>query len=182
MMPDGRLIAISKLLSLILRHKPEQFGVVLDAEGYAPIADVLSAVRSQRPDVTERDLVSVVETIEPDKRRFTLCDGDMRANYGHSLDQRIAHHAQTPPAVLWHGTHANAVASILANGIRPMRRQYVHLTTNIDLAVRVGARRGPPHVLQIDALRAHAEGVAFYRANESFWLADLVPARFVSSR
>lgn len=90
--------------------------------------------------------------------------------------------AQVPPAVLWHGTTDMTVSSILADGIRPMRRQYVHLTTDVDLAARVGARRGVARVLNVEALRAHAEGVAFYRANESFWLADLVPARFVSSK
>jgi putative RNA 2'-phosphotransferase len=181
MMANARLVAISKVLSLILRHKPEQFGLVLDPEGYAPIEDVLAAVRSRVPDVTEGDLVSVVETIEPDKRRFTLSEGEIRANYGHSLRERILHEAQVPPAVLWHGTTDKTVSSILANGIRPMRRQYVHLTTDVDLAARVGARRGMACVLKVEALRAHAEGVRFYRANESFWLADLVPARFVTS-
>lgn len=179
-MTNARLVAISKVLSLILRHKAEQFGVVLDPEGYAPIEDVLAAVRSRISDATESDLVHVVETIEPDKRRFTLSDGEIRANYGHSLRERILHDAQVPPAVLWHGTTDKSVSNIIANGIRPMQRQYVHLTIDVSLATRVGARRGPPRVLKVDALRAHAEGVTFFAANESFWLADFVPARFVS--
>lgn len=181
-MANSRLVSISKVLSLILRHKPEQFGVVLDAEGYALIDDVLAAVRVRIPDVTERDLTAVVETIEPDKRRFTLAEDEIRANYGHSLRERIQHEVQVPPAILWHGTTENAAPVILSDGIRPMRRQYVHLTTDLDLAARIGARRGSACLLKVDALRAHAGGVSFYRANESFWLADLVPARFVSSK
>lgn len=181
-MTTSRLISISKVLSLILRHKPEQFGVVLDAEGYALIEDVLAAVRTRMPDVTEHDLAVVVETIEPDKRRFTLTADAIRANYGHSLRERIEHEVQVPPAILWHGTNEKAAPIILSSGIRPMQRQYVHLTTERDLAARIGARRGSVCILKVEALRAHAEGVPFYRANDSFWLADLVPARFVSSK
>jgi len=180
-MANRRLIEISKLLSLILRHKPEQFGILLDAEGYAPIVDVLAAVRTRLADVSESDLTLVIETIEPDKRRFSMVDGDIRANYGHSLSDRIAHEAQVPPSVLWHGTHEAAVQSILTNGLHPMRRQYVHLTTNVELAKRVGARRGTVRLLEVDSASAHAEGVVFYRANDAFWLADLVPGRFVRS-
>ena len=181
-MSNTRLVSISKLLSLILRHKPEQFGVVLDAEGYASIEEVLAAIKSRMPNVTERDLVAIVDSVEPDKRRFTMEKSEIRANYGHSLRERISHEVQVPPPVLWHGTNESAVSSILEAGIRPMQRQYVHLTTDIDLAVRVGGRRGRACVLKVDAERAHAEGVAFYRANEMFWLADVVPARFVSSK
>jgi putative RNA 2'-phosphotransferase len=60
-----------------------------------------------------------------------------------------------------------------------MRRQYVHLTTNPDLAARVGGRHGTVQVLEVEALRASKAGVAFYRANESFWLTDFVAPEFV---
>ena len=178
---DRRLTRISKAMSLILRHKPEQFDVLLDPEGYAPLGEIVRAVRSLIPDATEHDLMQVVATIEPDKRRFALSDGDIRANYGHSLMQRIAHQPALPPSILLHGTSEPALGSILQEGIRPMRRQYVHLTTNADLAARVGSRHGSVRVLKVDAESASAAGIAFYRANESFWLADAVPAQFVSS-
>jgi putative RNA 2'-phosphotransferase len=166
-------------MSLILRHKPEQFGVVLDPEGYAPIEDVVRAIRTIIPDVSEQDMVLVVDTIELDKRRFTISGQDIRANYGHSLAQRIVQSTATPPEVLLHGTSETAVEIILEGGIQPMRRQYVHLTTSLDLATRVGSRHGKVCVLEVDAAAAHAAGIVFYRANESFWLADVIPAQFV---
>jgi putative RNA 2'-phosphotransferase len=172
------LVRVSKLLSLILRHKPEKFGVVLDPEGYAPLADILAAVRTSLPHATEG---AVVNTVEQDKQRFTILDGEIRANYGHSIRERIAHPQATPPAVLLHGTAEHTVESILEAGLRPMKRQYVHLTTNPALAARIGARHGRVRVLTVDARRAHAEGIAFYRANDAFWLADAVPARFLAA-
>ena len=181
-MADARLIRISKLMSLILRHKPEQFDVLLDPEGYAPVDDLLRALRESIHDASIDDVRRVVETIEPDKTRFSISGSDIRANYGHSLSERISQPRVVPPEVLLHGTSEKAVRIIRHDGIRPMRRQYVHLTTNPDLAVRVGGRHGNACVLEIDALRAYEAGVAFYRANESFWLADVVPPEFIRSR
>ena len=178
-MSDRKLVQLSRLLSLMLRHEPGKFGLVLDAEGFAPLEETLRAVRSSFPEAREEDIVAVVETIEPDKRRFSIVDGDIRANYGHSLDERIRHAAVTPPAVLLHGTNAAALELILRSGLKPMKRQYVHLTTNAHLAGRVGARRGKPVLLEVDAGGAYAAGIEFYRANESFWLTDGIPARFV---
>jgi putative RNA 2'-phosphotransferase len=178
-MSDARLVRISRLMSLILRHKPEQFEVLLDPEGYVPVQHLVRALRESVPDASSEDVQRVVATIEPDKARFSIEGTDIRANYGHSLSVRIAHPRVVPPELLLHGTSDDAVHAIRSEGIRPMRRQYVHLTTHADLAARVGSRHGRLHVLEVDALRAHDAGVAFYRANESFWLADFVPAEFI---
>ena len=176
---SARLVRISKLMSLILRHKPEQFGVVLDPEGYAPVDDVVRAVRESMPEVDANDLRRVVEQVEPDKSRFSIVGTDIRANYGHSLQDRIVQPRVVPPEVLLHGTSESVVADIRRDGIRPMRRQYVHLTIHRELAARVGGRHGKATVLEVDALRASEAGLAFYRANESFWLADFIPAEFI---
>jgi putative RNA 2'-phosphotransferase len=178
-MSDKRLVRLSKLMSLVLRHKPDQFGVVLDAEGYAQIDDLVRALRESIPDVCIDDVLGVVGTIEPDKARFSISGSDIKANYGHSLNERITRERVVPPAVLLHGTSEQAVSGIRRDGIRPMQRQYVHLTTNLDLAGRVGGRHGKARVLEIDALRAYNSGFAFYRANASFWLADWVPPEFI---
>jgi putative RNA 2'-phosphotransferase len=176
---SARLVRISKLMSLILRHRPEQFGVILDPEGFTAIDDVVRAVRESMPDVNVDDLRRVVAEVEPDKSRFSIVGTDIRANYGHSLQDRIVQPRVDPPRVLLHGTSERVVPEIRRDGIRPMRRQYVHLTTSRDLAVRVGGRHGKATVLEVDALRASQAGLAFYRANESFWLADFIPAAFI---
>lgn len=178
-MGKDSLVRLSKLLSLMLRHAPQEFGLVLDAEGFAPLEDVLRAARTKLGAVTEADILQVVHTIEPDKQRFSIVDGDMRANYGHSLTERIAHTPAQPPELLFHGTHEAAVPIVLREGLAPMKRQYVHLTPDRELAVRVGARRGKPVILEVAAGAAHRDGHRFYRANESFWLADAVPARYL---
>jgi len=168
-------------MSVILRHEPERFGVLLDAEGYTPLDELLVAVRKRYPNVSEAELRAVVETVEPAKQRYSIVEGHIRANYGHSLEGRIQHAGAPPPDLLYHGTAQHVLDAVLAQGISPMARQYVHLTEDRALALRVGARRGTPRLIEVDARRAHAEGVVFYRANRSFWLADEVPPRYLSA-
>jgi putative RNA 2'-phosphotransferase len=175
------LVGLSKLMSLILRHEPEKFGLILDAEGFAPLQDLLEAVRRERPGTTEADVRAVVATVEPQKQRYSIVDLDIRANYGHSLDGKIRHAPSVPPDILYHGTSEKAVAAILASGLRPMARQYVHLTEDRALALKVGGRHGKPRLIQVDAPRAHREGIVFYKANRSFWLADAVPATYLQT-
>ena len=175
-------VKLSKLLSLMLRHTPEKFALVLDAEGFAPLEDVVRAVRETLGVATEADIVRVVETVERDKRRFSIVDGEIRANYGHSLAERVLHAQAEPPELLCHGTHEAAAPIVLRDGLAPMKRQYVHLTDNVELATRVGARRGKPALLEVAAGAAHRDGIKFYRANQSFWLADAVPATYLTRR
>jgi putative RNA 2'-phosphotransferase len=175
-----RRIHLSKLMSLVLRHDPDSFGVALDAEGYAALDELVTALRTRIPDLVLDDILEVVETLEPDKRRFTIIDREIRANYGHSIADRIVHPPCAPPEVLWHGTTQRALPEIRVQGLLPMQRQYVHMTDDRTLARRIGSRRGIPHILQVDAARAFADGIPFYRANASFWLADALPAGYLS--
>jgi len=179
-LPDNRrLVQISKLLSLMLRHRPEQFGIALDGEGFAALGEVLCAVQKTIPEATEKDLAAVIETVEPEKRRFSMIDGEIRANYGHSLETRIVHTVGVPPSLLWHGSSASALPEIRRHGLLPMKRQYLHLTTDKALAARIGARHGTPHVIEVAANRAHADGITFFRANESFWLANAIAVKYL---
>lgn len=171
---------LSKFLSLILRHRPQDHDVVLDGEGWTSLTEVVAAVRrGGHPEVDESAVREVVATLEPDKQRFSLRDDEIRANYGHSLAERIAQAVATPPSELLHGTPEAVVETILAEGLLPMSRQYVHLTTSTEIARRVGGRRGRPVLLRVDAAAAHAAGVVFYRSNQTFWLVDRLGPEFL---
>jgi len=175
-----RLVGLSKLMSLVLRHKPTEFGVVLDGEGYTPISDLVDAIRTQRADVSLEDIRVVVERVDPRKQRFSIAGDDIRANYGHSLAEKIRRHPTRPPDLLLHGTGESTVGAILESGLKPMSRQYVHLTVDRSLALKVGSRHGRPRLINVDAERAYAAGIPFYKANRSFWLADAVPAEYLT--
>jgi putative RNA 2'-phosphotransferase len=115
------------------------------------------------------------------KRRHELRADKIRALYGHSTPARIVRHAEAPPEVLYHGTDATRASQILQDGLKPMRRQYVHLSADQETAYQVGKRKAAdPVVLVVRAGDAHRAGVRFYEGSGSVWLADFVPPRFIN--
>ncbi|WP_308286234.1 RNA 2'-phosphotransferase [Actinomycetospora endophytica] len=83
--------------------------------------------------------------------------------------------------MLFHGTTVRAAAVIEEQGLRPMGRQYVHLSPAAETARRVGARRGSELVVfTVDAAGAARAGVVFRRGNDDTWLAPSIPPEFLS--
>lgn len=166
---------LSKLLSLILRHEPSKIGLAeLEPAGYVPVALLL-----ERLNVTREDLDMIVE--ENNKQRFAYdpTGTRIRANQGHSVPVDLQLSPDMPPDVLYHGTPEKSVAQIRQEGLRKMARHAVHLSPDIPTATAVGARRGRPIILQIDAAKMHADGHVFYRSENGVWLTDEVPPEYI---
>jgi putative RNA 2'-phosphotransferase len=160
-------------MSHALRHEPWLYELELDEEGWTPVDDLLTALG-----VSRERLEDVVR--DSPKQRFELTGDRVRARYGHSVPGRIVLRPGTPPPLLYHGTSERAAEEILRDGLRPMRRQYVHLSVTTEMAESVGRRKGTRvRVLAVDTPAARAAGVEFSRGNEIVWLADHVPARFL---
>lgn len=175
----GAMKEISKFLSYVLRHEPEAIGLELDDNGWADVDELLAKAQAAGRGFDRATLEQVVAT--SDKKRFTLSDDGtrIRAAQGHSVEVDLAIAPMVPPAMLFHGTAAATVAAIMAEGLRPGRRQKVHLSLDEDTAVKVGQRHGRPVVLRVDAAGMHAQGLAFWRADNGVWLTDHVPPQFL---
>jgi putative RNA 2'-phosphotransferase len=175
--------ALSKTVSHALRHDPEAYGLDLDPDGWVAVRELLVALRQRSAEwaqVSEAELSAMIQGSA--KRRHELAGGRIRALYGHSTPDRIPREAQRPPEFLYHGTDAVAATEILKEGLKPMGRQYVHLSPEVETAREVGKRKGAgPVILVVRALEAFKCGVAFYEGNPSVWLADHVPATFFSA-
>jgi putative RNA 2'-phosphotransferase len=114
-----------------------------------------------------------------DKQRFAI-DGDrIRANQGHTVDVDLGLPVAEPPGYLFHGSVVRHVATIRAEGLRPMDRHHVHLSPDRETATRVGARRGKPVVLSVDAGAMHRAGHVFRVSANGVWLVDAVPPEFL---
>lgn len=175
------LVSLSRVVSHALRHEPWLYELELDEAGWVPVAELLEALRglgSAWERVGRDDLVQMVATSS--KRRHEI-DGDrIRALYGHSVPGRIVKVEARPPAVLFHGTSPQSWESIRGQGLVPMARQYVHLSTEVATAAEVGRRKSStPVVLWVRADEAYERGVRFLRGNEMVWLAEAVPAEFL---
>lgn len=177
---EQRLIKIGRTISYALRHHPESFGLTLDDEGWVPVQDLLVALRERGSwhDVTVEDIAAIIS--QSDKQRYEMRDGMIRAFYGHSIPQKMTHELATPPATLFHGTTPTAASAIKIEGLRPMQRQYVHLSAEEATARAVALRRTRhPVILRVNALQAHQQGIRFYYGNDMVWLADNIPPDFI---
>lgn len=168
---------VSKYLSKHLRHQPERIGLTLDEGGWVEIDALLGAAAAHGFRITRDELDHVVAT--NDKKRFAIEGTRIRASQGHSIDIDLDLPSATPPPYLYHGTVARALDAIRAEGLRPMNRHDVHLSPDRETATRVGARRGRPVVLSVDAGAMHRDGHIFHISANGVWLTQAVPPQYL---
>ncbi|MEW2314108.1 RNA 2'-phosphotransferase [Streptomyces bauhiniae] len=176
-MDDRRTVKVSKYLSKHLRHQPERIGLTLDPAGWVEIDVLLAAATAHGFPISRAELDHVVAV--NDKRRFAVEGGRIRASQGHTVEVALGLPPATPPPYLYHGTVARSLDAIRAEGLRPMNRHDVHLSADRETATRVGARRGRPVVLAVDAGAMHRDGHVFHVSANGVWLTDAVPPRYL---
>ncbi|NEA48137.1 RNA 2'-phosphotransferase [Streptomyces sp. SID10815] len=176
-MDERRTVKVSKYLSRHLRHQPERIGLRLDEGGWVAIDTLIAAAAAHGFPFTRDELAHVVAA--NDKQRFAV-DGDrIRASQGHTVEVDLGLPPAVPPPYLYHGTVPRYVEPIRAEGLRPMNRHDVHLSADRETAARVGARRGRPVVLCVDAGAMHRDGHVFQVSANGVWLTKAVPPRYL---
>lgn len=174
-------IKLSKEISYALRHKPEEYNLSLDEEGYVFISDLLNSINSKNhysKTITIDDVYEVIRI--SDKKRLDIKDDMIRALYGHSVETTIQKVEAIPPDVLYHGTSHKVIDLIMSDGLKPMNRQYVHLSTSIDVAKKIGQRRdNNPIVIKVNAKKAYEDGFSFYYGSDNIWLSNELPPKYL---
>lgn len=171
-------VKLGKFLSLILRHKPEEIGIVLDPHGWADVPEILQGMK-----ISMEDLEYIVENNNKKRYSFNEDKSKIRANQGHSRSLHIDLELKEkiPPAVLFHGTKRQFLGKILEQGLKPMQRDHVHLSDNVQTAKIVSDRRkGESVLLQVDAARMVKDGQKFYLSENNVWLTEKVSPEYLS--
>ncbi|GIF16928.1 RNA 2'-phosphotransferase [Actinoplanes teichomyceticus] len=174
-------VRLSRRMSLVLRHRPEVAGLILDAGGWVPVADLLAALRMSRTDL---DAVVAFN----DKSRFAVSVGAdgverIRASQGHSrrVSVDLGLPPVEPPVNLYHGTPRANLESIMRDGLRPRGRHHVHLSGDVPTALAVGRRRSADVVvLTVAAGAMAAAGHVFHRSANGVWLTSVVPPSHIT--
>lgn len=165
---------------MLLRHRPEAAGLVLDRAGWVRVDDLLRGMWNKRgTKVTKELLQQVVDT--NNKRRFEFNeDGTkIRARQGHSVGVDLGYEPEAPPEILYHGTGSQNVASIRKKGLQKRQRHAVHLSLDKATAANVGSRHGKPVLLTIKARQMHDNGHVFYLTENKVWYTDNVPVDYI---
>jgi putative RNA 2'-phosphotransferase len=171
---------ISKFLSFVLRHRPDEIGIRLDPNGWVAISELLTACAAHGERISHEELDYVVAN--NNKRRFAISeDGSrIRASQGHSVEVDLGYEPAAPPELLYHGTARQFVDAILSKGLIKGSRHHVHLSIDESTARAVGSRRGAPIILTVQAGAMARAGHAFYISANGVWLTDHVPPEFLT--
>ena len=176
---SNREVQISKFLSLVLRHKPETIGIQLDTNGWTDVDLLIKKSNAYGVKLDKEILAHIVETNSKKRFAFNETLGKIRASQGHSVEIELGYTNQKPPEILYHGTGEKSVQLILKTGLVKRNRQHVHLSSDIETAVKVGQRHGKPFVFNVLAEQMYNDKFEFYLSDNGVWLTDNVPVKYL---
>lgn len=168
---------LSRFLTYLLAHRPDEFGLVPDAEGFIAIKDLLRAIHEE-PGwgyVREGHLREVL--MGKDRALFVREEGRLR-----SVEKRWHLDLQAPsentPKILFIAVRRKAHAHVMEKGLfsdRPLV-----LSPDRDMALRLGERRDQkPVILEVMTGPAQQQGV-FFHAFGDLYLSREIPPEFIS--
>jgi len=174
MNPLHQIEKLAKFAAYILGRHPDEFGLVLDNDGYIATKEFLKAINEldgwkhiRLNHIREIILSSRTQTIEIDDRRIRAIDRRL-----------IPKHAfcPSPPKLLYTCIRSKAYFAVAEHGIRPTVYSSVICTESRDLAEKIGKRRDfEPIMLTVHAVTATGKGVKFHQYGETIFLTDFIP-------
>jgi len=181
LMSDRELNSLSRMMAGTLRHFPDRFDLAMDDHGWVNLYDMVDAFRDARDDLhwlRPRHIQAVVESDE--KGRYEV-DGDMiRATYAHSVDIRLDLPTDDIPDLLYYPCTAEEAPQLMADGLRPTDRRYVHLSKSYRNAWEAGSGRiDAPTILEVDVRAAEKDGIEVMHAASTVYLVDEVPSKYL---
>ncbi len=164
---------LEKVISYILGRNPAEFGLVPDPDGFVKIKDFLKAV-------SEEDGLKYVRRSNINEILITLPNPPVeirgnyiRAKHRHAMPKNIP--ATNLPKLLYTCVRRKAYPGVLENGIRPMGFSHVILSSEPEMADRIGRRRDPSPVrLVVQTEISLEKGIIFYEAGETLYLAESI--------
>ncbi|ALU11613.1 RNA 2'-phosphotransferase [Ignicoccus islandicus DSM 13165] len=168
-MDDRTKVKISKYMTYLLRHKPD----FVDRHGWVTLDRLLREVRKKFPEVNLEDIIEIAR--EDEKGRYEISGNKIRARYGHTFPVTIEME-EDYEGKLFHGTSCENAMKIINEGIKPMKRTYVHLATTLDIAIENAKRKGKCIVVfEVDPLCLKSKGLKVYKASEKIRVTNYVP-------
>lgn len=187
LLDSKRRVMLSKLMSGLLRHFPWEANLSLSKEGWVNINELVRGIREywrnkEQYQWVTREHILAVAILDP-KGRFEIKGNNIRARYGHSISVKLRYTEDTEVKILYHGTRIDNLHNILKEGLKPMKRLWVHLSSTPSDAYEVGRRHGGQAiVLEIDVKCLRRKGHRVYKASRTVYLTDYVPPECIKAK
>ena len=168
-------VKLARNLDYILGRHPEEFGLVLDAEGFVKVKDLLKALAEDRAYRYVRrghlDEILMVVADAP----IEIREGRIRAVRREALAPRTA--AEALPKLLYTCVRRKAYPVVLRDGVLPTAGPHVVLCADQEMALRIGRRSdADPVMLTVSVARALTLCGGFLSAGPGLYLAPEIPA------
>ena len=165
---------LAKMLAYVLGRRPDEFGLIPDAEGFVRIKDLLKALHEEEGwgYVSLSNLNEVLLSVPG--APFEIRQNDIRSVDRNTPDLRVS--ARELPKLLYACIRRRAYPHVHAEGIHPSSHPRVVLVADRVLAERLGRRIDPdPVILTVNVRCACEAGVVFDPSGEGLFLADHIP-------
>lgn len=168
------LQSLVKYLIYILERRPDEFGLVLDKQGYVKIKELLKALNEEKgwKHVRRFHLNEILYTIP--NPPFEILDNRIRAKQREHLPRPDAF--PQLPKLLYTCIRRRAYPFVAQQGIFPSGYQQVVLSADRDLAERMGKRTdSQPVTLSVHVQTSVENGVLFQQIGDLLFLAPSIP-------
>jgi len=172
------LADLAKVLTYLLCHRPDEFGLVLDAQGFIPIKQLLQALAAEPccGQVRRHHLEQLAGLLRPPA--FEISSDRIRAVT--PAPAQLRRPGEEPPALLYLAIAPKAHEMVFEAGLKAPPGQELLLARTRESAMKIGRRRSPdPILVTVQAQAAARAGVRFEGYGEDFYLSREIPRRFV---
>ena len=165
---------LAKFFNYVLGRRPDEFGLVTDKEGYVKIKELIKATNEEEGlKYVRRSHINEIMITLPN-HEFEVVDKLIRAQNREHLPKSSV--ALDPPKLLFTCVRKKAYPYVLDRGIKPTGFSKIILSSNRNLAERIGRRSDHAEVmLTVQVSQSEDKGVIFVQAGESLFLADYIP-------
>jgi putative RNA 2'-phosphotransferase len=174
-----RVENLARLMTYMLGHRPDEFGLIPDHEGFVPIKEMLQAMHEEarwgyvrQGHINEVLLGAERSLFQPEEKRIRAVD----RRWHLALDRP----AQTIPRILFTPVRRRAHPHVIQKGLRSTQAKHIVLSPEKEMAIRLGKRRDQrPIVLEVLAAAAGEAGLAFYGFGD-LYLSPEIPPKFIA--
>lgn len=170
---------LAKILTYILCHRPDEFGLVLSEDGFLPVKRLLQALSAEPGwgQVRRHHLEQLAALLHPP--RFELA-GDRIRGVAPGPAHLRRPPGELPPILLYAAIPPKAHERVFEAGLKAPPGRKLLLAVTPDRALKLGRRRSPgPILVTIQAEKAAQRGVVLQGYGKGLYLAEEVPREFL---
>ena len=166
---------LEKIISYILGRNPAEFGLVPDPEGFIKLKEFLKVVQEEKElkHIRRSSIDEILITVP--NPMIEIRGNQIRSKAFQSSP--VYPKAQDIPNILFTCVRRKAYGYVIEKGISPMGFSHVILSSDSDMAEKIGKRRDPEPVrLVVQTQKCMDKGTIFYTAGETLYLAESIPS------